>query len=237
MDGWSTSFLLGWPIFRGYISFRECTRYIFDAFGLCDTYLLFTAKAFGLFVAWNFRTVNQFIGTFPLSRQIMEKNRISNDWWDIYSQRQQKTCTRSPCPALHDSYISESSFPQKKSTMAYYGWYDIEYQPPVFSFQKSLKISGFLGHLPHECSVPPYCPQSCAELSSQTPGDGAAIAHGILWYDSFRPCAESIFKGCLYHRWGPTKHPLLLLAGGMCFFLCVFFGWGWVRFLRIGLQQ
>ena len=24
MDGWKTSFLLGWPIFRGYVSFREC---------------------------------------------------------------------------------------------------------------------------------------------------------------------------------------------------------------------
>ena len=26
MDGWTTSFLLGWPIFRGYVSFRECKR-------------------------------------------------------------------------------------------------------------------------------------------------------------------------------------------------------------------
>ena len=26
MDGWNTSFLLGWPIFRGYVSFRECNR-------------------------------------------------------------------------------------------------------------------------------------------------------------------------------------------------------------------
>ena len=25
MDGWNTSFLLAWPIFRGYVSFRECT--------------------------------------------------------------------------------------------------------------------------------------------------------------------------------------------------------------------
>ena len=25
MDGWNTSFLLGWPIFRGYVSFRECS--------------------------------------------------------------------------------------------------------------------------------------------------------------------------------------------------------------------
>ena len=24
MDGWNSSFLLGWPIFRGYVSFREC---------------------------------------------------------------------------------------------------------------------------------------------------------------------------------------------------------------------
>ena len=24
MDGWNTIFLLGWPIFRGYVSFREC---------------------------------------------------------------------------------------------------------------------------------------------------------------------------------------------------------------------
>ena len=27
MDGWNTSLLLGWPIFRGYVSFRECTSY------------------------------------------------------------------------------------------------------------------------------------------------------------------------------------------------------------------
>ena len=26
MDGWNTSFLLGWPIFRGYVSFRECIK-------------------------------------------------------------------------------------------------------------------------------------------------------------------------------------------------------------------
>ena len=25
MDGWNTSFLLGWPIFRCYVGFRECT--------------------------------------------------------------------------------------------------------------------------------------------------------------------------------------------------------------------
>ena len=25
MDGWNTSFLLGWPIFKGYVSFREGT--------------------------------------------------------------------------------------------------------------------------------------------------------------------------------------------------------------------
>ena len=24
MDGWNTSFLLGWPIFRGYVSFKGC---------------------------------------------------------------------------------------------------------------------------------------------------------------------------------------------------------------------
>ena len=30
MDGWNTSFLLGWPIFRGYVSFRECTRWDLD---------------------------------------------------------------------------------------------------------------------------------------------------------------------------------------------------------------
>ena len=24
MDGWNTSFLLGWPTFRGHVSFREC---------------------------------------------------------------------------------------------------------------------------------------------------------------------------------------------------------------------
>ena len=24
MDGWNTSFLFGWPIFRGYVSFKEC---------------------------------------------------------------------------------------------------------------------------------------------------------------------------------------------------------------------
>ena len=28
MDGWNTSFLLGWPIFRGYVSFREGTNHL-----------------------------------------------------------------------------------------------------------------------------------------------------------------------------------------------------------------
>ena len=27
MDGWNTSFLLWWPMFRGYVSFRECISY------------------------------------------------------------------------------------------------------------------------------------------------------------------------------------------------------------------
>ena len=25
IDGWKTSFLLGWPIFRGYVTFRQCS--------------------------------------------------------------------------------------------------------------------------------------------------------------------------------------------------------------------
>ena len=28
MDGWNTSFLLGWSIFRCYVSFRECNGYL-----------------------------------------------------------------------------------------------------------------------------------------------------------------------------------------------------------------
>ena len=24
IDGWKTTFVLGWPIFRGYVSFKEC---------------------------------------------------------------------------------------------------------------------------------------------------------------------------------------------------------------------
>ncbi len=28
MDGWNTRFLLGWPIFRGYVSFREGNRFL-----------------------------------------------------------------------------------------------------------------------------------------------------------------------------------------------------------------
>ena len=32
MDGWNTSFLLGWPIFRCYVSFRECIYSIWKYF-------------------------------------------------------------------------------------------------------------------------------------------------------------------------------------------------------------
>ena len=32
MDGWNTSFLLGWPICRGYVSFREGNYYWRDLF-------------------------------------------------------------------------------------------------------------------------------------------------------------------------------------------------------------
>ena len=28
IDGWNTSFLLGLPIFRGYVSFRECSCWV-----------------------------------------------------------------------------------------------------------------------------------------------------------------------------------------------------------------
>ena len=38
MDGWNISFLLGWPIFRCYVSFRECTflnRFFLERFGWC----------------------------------------------------------------------------------------------------------------------------------------------------------------------------------------------------------
>ena len=31
MDGWKTTFLLGWPIFRGHVSFRECKSFRFNA--------------------------------------------------------------------------------------------------------------------------------------------------------------------------------------------------------------
>ena len=34
MDGWKTSFLLGWPIFRGYVRFRECN----------ESFLMFTRE-------------------------------------------------------------------------------------------------------------------------------------------------------------------------------------------------
>ena len=38
MDGWNTSFLLGWPIFRGYVSFREGTPYdSFVALCICQS--------------------------------------------------------------------------------------------------------------------------------------------------------------------------------------------------------
>ena len=30
MDGWKMNFLLGWPIFRGYVSFRECSSLQFS---------------------------------------------------------------------------------------------------------------------------------------------------------------------------------------------------------------
>ena len=32
MDGWNTSFLLGWPIFSDYVSFREGTQFIWRFF-------------------------------------------------------------------------------------------------------------------------------------------------------------------------------------------------------------
>ena len=31
MDGWKMNLLLGWPIFRGYVSFRECTHPKFNS--------------------------------------------------------------------------------------------------------------------------------------------------------------------------------------------------------------
>ena len=37
MDGWNTSFLLGWPIFRGYVSFRECSKGEFGGIFVCFT--------------------------------------------------------------------------------------------------------------------------------------------------------------------------------------------------------
>ena len=41
MDGWKISFLLGWPVFRGYVSFREGTGCSYHQFGdvgffVCD---------------------------------------------------------------------------------------------------------------------------------------------------------------------------------------------------------
>ena len=33
MGDWNTSFLLGWPIFRGYVSFRECRAFLPIRFG------------------------------------------------------------------------------------------------------------------------------------------------------------------------------------------------------------
>ena len=39
MDGWNTSFLLGWPIFRCYVSFREGTIIFVDMSFLKETNL------------------------------------------------------------------------------------------------------------------------------------------------------------------------------------------------------
>ena len=40
MDGWNTTFLLEWPIFRGYVSFREgkiCDMLLYYCVNLCKT--------------------------------------------------------------------------------------------------------------------------------------------------------------------------------------------------------
>ena len=36
MDGWNTTFLLGWPIFRAYVSFREGKFLILKSFSIKD---------------------------------------------------------------------------------------------------------------------------------------------------------------------------------------------------------
>ena len=45
MDGWNTTFLLGWPIFRGYVSFREGRVCSFR--GMLEKFLEWTIKGGG----------------------------------------------------------------------------------------------------------------------------------------------------------------------------------------------
>ena len=43
MDDWNTSFLLGWPIFRCYVNFRE---------GIFEVFILSTFSVFSLNISW-----------------------------------------------------------------------------------------------------------------------------------------------------------------------------------------
>ena len=41
MDGWNTGFLLGWPIFRCYVSFREGTSPNVRGMNQCETQIAY----------------------------------------------------------------------------------------------------------------------------------------------------------------------------------------------------
>lgn len=113
-------------------------------------------------------------GIFPLSLQVTRKNLILNDWWDIRYLASTKN-TRSPSPARKMLHIVLTVVFLKKHQScyilhSYFLLYDLMLNPnlPIFSLQKTTtsESQGFLGHLPHQCFVPPDRLKSCAELSS-----------------------------------------------------------------------
>ena len=77
MDGWNTSFLLGWPIFRCYVSFREC---IYQGNGSCKNppnakfgKLIDSQVHLRLHGICDRSQEGSRIGTFPTSRGLEKK--------------------------------------------------------------------------------------------------------------------------------------------------------------------
>ncbi len=81
MDGWNTSFLLGRPIFRGYVSFREGSPFCFFVFLCLESNDIQTDFSSGFCASWVWRLP---LWVWSVMILDLESKTFRNSRWFLY---------------------------------------------------------------------------------------------------------------------------------------------------------